>query len=275
MMPKVLIAAPVAGFKQYSINQWFEWIANQEYCNYDVAVCCNGKGYAELAKMFREVDIKDIHGNNKKVIALELKNSEDLSVIQKITYSREKLRQYAVIKNYDYIFFLDTDTIPASREAIQKMVDKNLSVISGLYFYKHSKVPVVIDLKTRTNISERILETCYNNDEVVEVWGFGFGCLLLRKNVFQENPFNYELMKENFTDDFGYCKVLEDSLIKRWLYPKIICKHLIDNDNKQKTDIAIPIKFITTPKRLKEEESIDLNGKNKNGFEDKNKGVYS
>ena len=39
--PKVLICAPIGGQKQYSINLWFEWIANQTYKNYEVIVVDN------------------------------------------------------------------------------------------------------------------------------------------------------------------------------------------------------------------------------------------
>jgi len=222
---KVLICAPIGGLKQYSINTWFKWISLQDYENFDVAVCTNGKGSKELTDLCNQVEI-----NNKKLIVMELSNSDDLSTIKKITHAREKLRRYAVEHGYDYLFFLDTDTIPAHRNIIQRLINWNKSVVSGLYFYKSSKVTVAIDKDTNTNVTIDKCDEAVKRRELIEVWGFGFGCLLLSREVFSSVIFDYDLFGENFTDDFGYCHALEQKGIKRWLDPYVICKHLEDPD---------------------------------------------
>lgn len=253
----VLIAAPIGGKKQYSINLWLEWIANQDYPHYNICLCTNGEGKEELNEKIKQIEIIDKHGQQKRVISLSLPKSETLTTIQRITYSREMIRRYALEQGYHYIFFLDTDTIPANKDAIERLMIHRRPCISGLYFYKNSKVAVVIDLETGTNINIEKCKEAVEKGEIIEVWGFGFGCLLLSKEAFKY-PFDYNLFGEERTDDFGYCEVLDQNQIKRYLDPFVLCKHFSDR-----------------PEALHKINDMILirNGKNKDRAEDQNKGM--
>jgi hypothetical protein len=159
---------------------------------------------------------------------MQLENDENLTTIQRITYSREKIRRLAVKQEFDYLFFLDTDTIPVYYNAITQILSRpelKNSAISGLYFYKNSRQTVAIDLKTKTNLALHKIQKAHEHKELIEVWGFGFGCLMLSKNIFKENPFDYEKFKEHYTDDFGYCQILEDNNIQRFIDPLVLCRH--------------------------------------------------
>jgi len=237
---KVLISAPIAGFKQYSINAWLDWISKQTYDNFDYLVCCNGKDQDKLVEMCKKVEISYSDGTVKQLKVLELLNSERISVIARITYSREMIRRYAVENNYDYIFFLDNDTIPYHKDAIQRLISREKDVISGLYFYKNTKQPVIIDAETNTNISLQKCEDLVMKNEICEVWGFGFGCLLLSRRAFENNAFDYELFGDERSDDFGYCHVLEQVGIKRYFDPTIICKHFNDPEVKKEHGTKLP-----------------------------------
>jgi len=226
---KVLVAAPIGGHKQYSINTWFQWIANQDYKNYDIVLCTNGKDQHKLIPMIQKVEIKDKHGIQRRIRVLMLPDSNDMTFIQKVTFSREKIRRYAVAEGYDYLFFLDTDTIPYHKDAIQHLMNHDKKVISGLYFYKNSKTTVVIDQDTDTNITIEKCEAAAKTDQIIEVWGFGFGVLLLHKDVFSSCEFDYELFEEFRTDDFSYCHVLEQAGIRKWCCPYTLCIHLAKN----------------------------------------------
>ena len=230
MSNKILIAAPIGGKKQYSINLWFDWIAEQIFPKnqFDVCICVNGVDGDALIEKIKEVNITYPDGSMKQIKGLQLPKSLNMSVIQKITYSREMIRRYAVKQGYDYIFFLDTDTIPYSKDTIQRLLSQEKDVISGLYFYKNSKQPVVIDSITHTNIALDKCEKMVKDNEICEVWGFGFGCLLLSRRAFETNAFDYDLFGEERTDDFGYCHVLEQQGIRRWFDPLVICKHFND-----------------------------------------------
>ncbi len=231
---KVLICAPIGGAKQYSINDWFHWIANQTHADYDIAICTNGKDQPKLWTLLRQVEIRDVHGQTKKLKILPLINSDKLTVIQKITYSREKLRRYAKEQGYDFIFFLDTDTIPYNLNVIDGLIAREEDVISGVYFYKHSRVPVVLDAKTHTNASISMMEDCVKTKSLFETDGFGFGVLLLSRKAFTACAFDYNLFGEDRTDDFGYCHVLTQAGFKLMCDPQYLCNHL-DDPNKPPT----------------------------------------
>jgi len=257
MKNKVLIACPLGGLKQYSINRWFDWIANQTHADYDVCVCVNGTDAGELATKLEKVEITDIHGKIKKIKVLNYLGMHN-SVIQIITFSREKIRRYAVEYDYDYIFWLDSDTIPVNLNAISQLINREVSAISGIYFYKNSKQPVIIDQDTKTNISLQKLEEYYNVNEIIEVWGFGYGCLLQDKETFESCPFDYALFGEERTDDFGNCHVMEQKGIKRFVDPKVMCRHLGDINIKQ--NINSFLKFL-----------VNENGQNKNPTKNQDK----
>jgi len=239
---KVLICAPIGGKKQYSINVWFDWIATQTFPkeNVEACICVNGADNKELQEMIDQVEISYPDGYKQHITTLLLPDSEKMSVVQKITYSREMIRRYAVENNFDYIFFLDTDTIPYHKDAIQKLIDHKKDVISGLYFYKNTKQPVVIDVDTNTNIALSKCEDLVNKKEICEVWGFGFGCLLLSRRAFEKNPFDYDLFGDERSDDFGYCHVLEQAGIKRFFDPLVICKHFNDPEAKKEHGTKLP-----------------------------------
>lgn len=241
-MTKILLAAPIGGKKQYSINIWFDWIATQTFKKEDVeaCICVNGADNQELKEKLDQVEISYPDGYKQRIKTLLLPNSEKMSVVEKITYSREMIRRYAVENNFDYIFFLDTDTIPYHKDAIQILLDHKKDVISGLYFYKNTKQPVVIDAETNTNISLAKCEDLALKREICEVWGFGFGCLLLSRRAFENNAFDYDLFGEERSDDFGYCHVLEQSGIKRFFDPFVICKHFNDPEAKKEHGTKLP-----------------------------------
>ena len=247
--PKVLIAAPIAGAKQYSMGDWLEWIARQNYPidSFDVCLCANGESAKDLLKQINESEI-EYPNHTKKIIGLELKNSNELTIIQKITYAREMIRRYAVENEFDYIFFLDTDTIPLNLDAIQELINQEKDVVSGVYFYKSSKVPVIIDIETSTNVSIEKLAKSFGESSSIECWGFGFGCLLLSRKAFESAEFDYNLFKEERTDDFGYCEVLSQLGIRRYYYGRVVCIHL---ENPEKDNLGSPFPFkVKEGKRL-------------------------
>lgn len=239
----VLIAAPIGGLKQYSLALWLQWIADQEYKDYDFCLCLNGRYCHDLLKKINLVEIRDIHGQEKKPVKLMLMNSSGLTVIQKITYAREKIRRYAVSGAYSHIFWLDTDTIPANKNAISLLMDRDKESVSGLYHYKHSSVPVMIDKDTHTNVNSDKLEKAAIDRKLIEIWGSGYGCLLHDRRAIAI-PFDYDLFGEERTDDFGHCHALEQAGIRRWLDPFILCKHFSSSEESLKVNDMLQLNAV-------------------------------
>ena len=268
MRNRVLIACPIGGMKQYSINTWFRWIAGQSYEDYDICLCCNGKHRVKLFIKLDKVRITDIHGHKKRLIRLLLPNSDNLTTIQKITYAREKIRRYAIESGYDHIFWLDSDTIPANRDAIQQLMNWNKESVSGLYYYKHSSVPVIIDKDTHTNMSQEKIVQAASDKMLLDIWGSGYGCLLHSGRA-MTTAFDYALFGEERTDDFGHCHALEQEGVLRYFDPFVLCKHFDSGDNTLKINQMMGLN-----KRLISTEKInDIDGQDKIRTEAEDKGV--
>lgn len=225
---KVLIAAPIAGTKQYSINRWLQWIADQSHKDYEFAFCVNGENQEQLIEMLKQIEITDIHGQRKKPVILRnrLKEGVETNIIQNITHARESLRQYAIKHQFDKIFFLDSDTIPLLRDAIELLASHNKQAISGVYMYKNTAVTVAVSVKRKTNPTLEDLREAVDKKELIEVVIFGLGCALLDKSVFEKIPFDFKYFGKEVGEDYGYCFAMQERQIDRWIEPRLVCLHL-------------------------------------------------
>jgi len=221
-MKKVLIAAPIGSIREDSMTEWLEWIANQTYPEFDFCLCANGKDRIELFKKAQQTKVFN-NWHWKKCIPLLLVNSGDLTMVQKVHYAREKIRLYAVSNGYDAIFWMDTDTIPMKPDAIEQLMSWNEESVSGVYFYKESKVPVALDKNTFTNFTLDVLEKAFSENKLIESFGHGYGCLLHTGKAIHE-PFVY--IGEHLSEDFGHCDALRKRGVRLWVYPKIVSRHL-------------------------------------------------
>jgi hypothetical protein len=225
---KVLICCPVGDGKEYSVNEWFAWISKQTHDNFDIAVCVNGFSQESINKkidLLRQVEI-----NDKKIIVLDLPFNDYHTVKHKLAFSREILRLYALENDYDYIFWLDSDTIPYMLDAIPMLMSQNKDFISGLYFYKGTRQPVIIDADSHTNMEFSKIKDLVNTGEVVQIWGSGYGCLLMHRNAFSKASFDYKHKYESWSEDFIHCELLENAGVERWFYARVICKHYHKKD---------------------------------------------
>jgi len=237
---KVLIAAPISGHKQYSINQWFDWIANQRHTNYEFALCVNGENQAKLVSMLKKVSVQDVHEQIKKPVILWNTNKKGIKTtfLHNIVHARETLRQYAIDNGFDKIFWLDTDTIPKNLQSIEILAKSNLDAISGLYFYKKTTKPVAVSKSTGTNFTIKEIEDAINDRKLLEAGLFGLGCALIDRKVFLKVPFEYSEFGTEVSDDYGFCYAMDKLKIPRYVNPAIFCYHL----GKAQDNIAFQIK---------------------------------
>lgn len=233
--PRVLIAAPMGSLKDYSIGLWFEYIINQNHANYEVAVCCNNKDKHELASKFNETSWTDVHGQHKKPVVFIVDDDYDITLIQRLTYSREKLRQYAIDNNFDAVLWLDSDTIPPSKDAIQRLLSWDKEAVSGLYHYKKSYQPVIVSRETNSNASwEEVKHSVYQN-KLHRISGCGFGCFLVKGRALRV-PFDYYRKEETYSEDLSWNEEAENRGIEQWMDPVVLCKHFGKDDFAENED---------------------------------------
>ena len=101
--------------------------------------------------------------------------------------SRNKLAERAINSNADYIFWLDSDMtfMPDTLNMMLKtLIDNNMAMLAGMYFRR--RPPFTATLFKDVQIS-RIGVNCVPFDDIpeqiVEIGGCGFGCVLMRKDV--------------------------------------------------------------------------------------------
>ena len=121
-MSKILVATPVYDGMEYCFKEFLEHIKTIDYDNFDILIMDNSR----TKKFFRK--IKTIP--KIKVIYDETQEEKNM---KRLISSRNKILDYAIQKNYDYLLMMDSDVIiPPS--ILKKLLSNEKDVCSGLYF---------------------------------------------------------------------------------------------------------------------------------------------
>ena len=114
-----------------------------------------------------------------------------------IDRARNELVQDAIKDNCDYLLFLDSDILMPSG-AIDKLIDMNEDIVSGLYFAKGKPyLPVARLIKDGKHL---YLED-FDYNTVIDVAGVGMGMCLIKTSVFSKLKYPY--FKFDWVDDKG------------------------------------------------------------------------
>lgn len=234
-MNKVLIAAPISGFKQYSLKQWIQWIKNQAYEHYDVLLCINGKeDQAPLYNTLKDIEWTDVHGNTKKLLIKWQQDIAPLSINQRLVYARHTVQEYFLARaEYTHLLWLDTDTIPCISDAIPRLLSHKLLYVSGLYFYKQSQQAVMVDMETGTNLTPEKARRLVEKQKLGEIALSGMGCCLMKRKLFEFASFDFARYKDEHGDDYGFCRQVRDAGLHMWVDPIVLCDHLGEVDTNR------------------------------------------
>lgn len=237
---KVLIAAPICENKNYSINDWLMTVAKIMRRNPSTTIdFCFGVNNSsqEYEDKLKTIELTPFGPRIiKRPIVLRLNQSklpeykESIPII--IGRQREQLRKHAVENDYDWMLWLDTDIIPPI-DILERGLTHGKPFISGVYTYKGT------DSVVATWVVDKEKDLCSNvpfnkvierglKDEIIQIRGCGFGCVLLHKNVFTKIPFEWNLTSEQ-SEDIRYCQRCNEAGVEIWLDPKLMCLHLSDS----------------------------------------------
>ena len=147
--------------------------------------------------------------------------------------SRNDLANMAIQNGSDYIFWMDSDmTFP--QDALLRMIDtleeNNLDILTGLYFRRVPPyTPVLFDrLEMNGNICSWS-EFHSIPAGLFEIGGCGFGCLLMRTDVFFDGQARYGNMFTpigNNGEDIAFCVRAREMGYKIMCDPSIRCGHV-------------------------------------------------
>lgn len=147
--------------------------------------------------------------------------------------SRNDLATMAIQMNADYVFWLDSDMVFKPDTLIRMMdtLKKNdLDILTGLYFRRVPPyTPVLFD---RLDIDGNV---CYWSEfkdipeGLFEVGGCGFGCVLMKTDVFFDVQGKFGQMFApiaNNGEDIAFCWRARECGYKIYCDPTVICGHV-------------------------------------------------
>lgn len=153
-----------------------------------------------------------------------------------------------VVRDYDYLFSVDGDiTFPP--DTLKKMLSHNVDLVSGIYRQRLPEQKIEIYDK---NIKRISFDDLYNKP-LTEIGGCGFGCVLVKKEVFSTigyPQFEYHPAinhNNTFSEDADFCKKAMNKGFRLWCDPSILCGHI----GSTTMHIELP-QYNAEQKRLKE-----------------------
>lgn len=155
--------------------------------------------------------------------------------------SRNDLATLAIQNEFDYVLWLDSDMQfqPDTLIRLMDTLKKNdLDIVTGLYFRRVAPYsPVLFDkLEMNGDICD-FSEFKEIPKELFEVGGCGFGCVLMKTDVFFDVQTKFGNMfapMGNNGEDVAFCIRARECGFKIWCDPSVICGHVghIVIDNK-------------------------------------------
>lgn len=148
--------------------------------------------------------------------------------------ARNSLATAAIEKEMDFVFWLDSDMV-FREDTLVRMMDtlqkNDLDILTGLYFRRVPPyTPVLYD---RLDINED--DTCNFSEfttipeKLFEVGACGFGCVLMKTDVFFDVQGKFGNMFApigNNGEDVAFCWRARQCGFKIWCDPTIVCGHV-------------------------------------------------
>ena len=149
-----------------------------------------------------------------------------------------------VVKGYDYLFSVDSD-IAFEPDTLQKLLSHNKDVVSGLYIQRKHREHILelYEHNDRGGVSNIPYEKIKEKG-LVEIAGCGFGCVLVKAEVFREIGYPqfayYDALdhRNTISEDVDFCRKALNKNFKIYADTSIKCKHIgsyafVINDEKR------------------------------------------
>lgn len=132
-----------------------------------------------------------------------------------------------VIKGYDYLFSVDSD-ITFSPDTLKKLLSWNKDLVSGVYIQRLSGH----NLELYNSGGRIVWDDIKNCTDLVPIRSCGFGCVLVKKEVFQKVGYPYFQYhsaidhKHTISEDTDFCTKAINKGFGLWADPTIKCDHI-------------------------------------------------
>lgn len=147
--------------------------------------------------------------------------------------SRNDLATLAIQMDADYVFWLDSDMVFKPDILIKMMEtlkEHDLDILSGLYFRRVPPYsPVLFEKLDIVGVESTFKEYETLPKELFEVAACGFGCVLMKTDVFYDVQSKFGNMFSpigNNGEDVAFCWRARECGYKIFCDPKMICGHV-------------------------------------------------
>lgn len=165
---------------------------------------------------------------------------------------RNLIAHWMVHGNYDYLFAVDSD-IAFAPDTLSKLLSHNKDIVTALYI---QRIPGTHTLEImRKNPQGGVSHVDYadvKGQGLVPIDGCGFGCVLVKAEVFKAIPYPHFLYhsaidhRNTLSEDVHFCNQARDRGFTLWADTSILCDHIgswtyrIDNNIQAKV-MADPV----------------------------------
>lgn len=136
-----------------------------------------------------------------------------------------------VEKGYDYLFSVDSDIVFAP-DTLNKMIEHDVDMVSGIYRQRKPEQVLEIFVRNEQGGVSNVTHLEPNLPQLVEIAACGFGCVLIKKEVFTKigyPHFEYHVALNHgntVSEDVDFCTKATNTGSKIFCDTTIICKHL-------------------------------------------------
>ena len=148
---------------------------------------------------------------------------------------RNDLVEYALGKGYEYVMFVDSDTVPP-QDALKNMLEHDADVVFGYYQASNGDDGVTCLCKSQRQgdafSGSELHEMESRGEHLIDVWRGGFGCALVRASLFGklERPyfkFVYRQDGTKLSEDYYFCFACRKAGVKIYADTRVACKHIL------------------------------------------------
>lgn len=139
-----------------------------------------------------------------------------------VDVAREKIVIEAKKRNAEYIFWVDSDTIPP-KNALKDLLSCNKDIVSGIYAFKYMDSDDAVVMRINGDHYENITVTeLLQGERIKEIDACGFGCILTKTDVFREQNFIYDTRRG---EDTYFCEKAKVNGYKIYVDNRVGCGH--------------------------------------------------
>jgi glycosyltransferase involved in cell wall biosynthesis/GT2 family glycosyltransferase len=181
---------------------------------------------------------QNIHAETfKSIYDLEVPKGYEVDFQYFYGYNVDQVRNLIadwVVKGFDYLFAVDYD-MSFPPDTLKRLLSHNKDIVSGLYRQRNDDLVLEIYRNNNKGGQDNVRFTdLYLNGEgnwLERVDGCGFGCVLVKKQVFERVGYPYFkyhsalTMEETISEDIDFCRKATAAGFEIYCDTDVICNH--------------------------------------------------